>query len=136
MLGAGCVDSFAAALFESCDQVLYRTGLAKGIVVPASEHLQESPLGPFVIGRITSTHLTVPVIGKTDAVHLLTVAVDVLDSRDLRMLAGLDGVLLGRKAEGVVSHGMQHIETLEPLVPGENITGYVPQWMAYMKSRT
>ena len=52
------------------------------------------------------------------------------------MLTGLDGVLLCGKAKGVITHGMQHIEALQALVTGKDITGNVSQRMAYMKTRT
>ena len=50
------------------------------------------------------------------------------------MLAGLDGVLLGGKAKGIVSHRMQHVETFQALVAAVDVTGDVPQRMAYMQA--
>ena len=51
------------------------------------------------------------------------------------MLARLDGILLGRQAEGVVAHWVQHVEAAEPLVAGKNVRGDVAQGMADVQSR-
>ena len=52
------------------------------------------------------------------------------------MLACLDGVLLGRKAKGIVSHRVQDVESLEALVSGENVTCNISQGVAYVKARS
>ena len=62
MLRTGRVDSLAPALGESVCQNLDRPGFVRVVVIPASEHHEESPLRPFVILRITSPDLAVPVI--------------------------------------------------------------------------
>ena len=130
MLRAGGVYGSASAFLERGYQILDRTSLLSVIVVPRAEHLQESPLGPLVVGRIAGAKLTAPIVGETDPVHLLTVTVDVVDRRHLRMLPGLNGVLLGRKAESVVPHRVKHIEALESLVAGIYVAGDVAQRMA------
>ena len=50
------------------------------------------------------------------------------------MLSGLDGILLGGKAESIVPHGMQNLKSLEPLVPGIDIAGDVAERMADMQT--
>ena len=71
---------------ELLHQFIYRTGLVEGRVIPAAEHLYESPLRPLVIIRVTGPYLTVPVIGETYAVQLGTVAADVLYGGTSEML--------------------------------------------------
>ena len=132
MIGASRIDSGVASFLESGDKVLNGTGLVKINIIPASEHFQEGPLRPLVVSGIASADLAVPIIGETDPVHLLAVAVYILHGRDLRMLACLDGILLCGKSKGVITHGMEDIEALQSLVPGENVTGDITQGMPYM----
>ena len=49
---------------------------------------------------------------------------------DARMLAGLHGVLLGRQAEGVVAHGVQHVLALHAVVAADHVGGEVAQRVA------
>ena len=136
LLRARGVNAFGTFGREIRDEVLDRTGLLKGTVVPAAEHLEESPLGPFVELRIAGTDLAVPVIGKAYPVELAAVAVDIVGSGLLRMLTRLDGVLLGRKAESVISHRMQHIVSCKTLVTGEDVACDVSKRMSYVESRS
>ena len=50
------------------------------------------------------------------------------------MLAGFDGVLFGREAEGVPAHGVQHVESGSAPVAGEDIRGGVAFRMTDMES--
>ena len=52
VLGAGCIHRRTAALCKCAFQFFDRTGLLRIIVVPAAEHFEECPLGPFVIFRV------------------------------------------------------------------------------------
>ena len=52
------------------------------------------------------------------------------------MLACLDCILLSRKAESVITHGVKDIETLQSFVTGENVTGDIAQRMPDMEPRT
>ncbi len=124
------------ALFESGHEFLDGARFLESVVVPAAEHLQEGPLGPLVIVRIRGTELTVPVERETDAVQLAAITRHILVGGFLRMLAGLDGVLLRREAEGVITHRMQDVEALQALVTGEDIAGNVAQRMSYMQARS
>ena len=51
------------------------------------------------------------------------------------MLAGLDCILLCRQAEGVESHGVQHVETLQSLVACKDVTCDIAKGVPYMKAR-
>ena len=50
------------------------------------------------------------------------------------MLAGLHGILLGRQAEGVVAHGVQHILALHAVIARYHIGGEIAQRMADMQA--
>ena len=52
------------------------------------------------------------------------------------MLSGLDGILLCRKTECVIAHGVKDIEALQPLVTGKDIAGDIAKGMTHMKART
>ena len=123
-----------AGALEFRDQLGDRARLVHGRIIPAVEHLQEGPLRPLVERRVAGAHLAVPVVGEADAVQLLTVAGDVLLRRHLRVLARLDGVLLGRQAEGVVAHRVQHVEALQALVAREDIAGDIAQRVPHVQS--
>jgi hypothetical protein len=49
------------------------------------------------------------------------------------MLAGLDRILFSREAESIITHRVEHIESVKPLVPGIDVRGDIPEWMAYMQ---
>ena len=88
---------------------------------PLLVELLEDPLRPAVVLGVGRVDLAVPVVGKAERADLLAEAVDVLLRGDCGMGAGLDGVLLGGKAEGVPSHRMQYVEALHPLVSAEDV---------------
>jgi hypothetical protein len=52
-----------------------------------------------------------------------------------RVLAGLDGILLGRQAEGVVAQAVQHVLAEHPVVPGIDVGGDVAQRVADVQAR-
>ena len=52
------------------------------------------------------------------------------------MLTRLDGILLRREAESIVSHGVQHIEALLPFVTGIYIGGDIAQRVPHMQACT
>ena len=85
--------------------------------------------------RIAGAHLTVPVKAEADLVELLAVAVDVLLGGDGWVLTGLDGILLGGQSVSVISHRIENIEAVEPLIAGVDVAGNVSQRMTYMQSR-
>ena len=98
------------------------------------EQFYKSPLSPFVIFRVAGPHFPAPVIGKPDLIELFAVPVDILFGSDGRMRARLNGILFRRKPIGIVAHGMQHIITFQPFIPGKNIGGDIPQRMTDMKA--
>ena len=94
----------------------------------------EDVLGPFVIGRITGGDLLRPVIGKTDVLQLVGEESDVLLRESFRMVAGIDGILLGRKSESVKSHRMQDVVAFHPLFTGNDIRCRIAFRMADMQA--
>ena len=50
------------------------------------------------------------------------------------MLAGPDRILFGRKTEGVPSHRVKHIVTLQAVIAGEDIGGGIALDMADMET--
>src|ERR1051326_8465726 len=79
---------------------------------PALEQAAEQPLRPAVIARIAGIDLARPVVAGADQLELSPEVPRVLVRRLARMLAGLDRVLLGRQAERVPAHRMEHVEAL------------------------
>ena len=59
---------------------------------------------------------------------------DVLLGGDARMLTGLDRILLGRQAEGVIAHGVQHVLALHTVVAADHIGGKVAQRVTHMQA--
>ena len=134
LLRAGDVQTFGAVPLEGCGQLLDRAGLLPVVAVVGAEHFEERPLRPFVVARIAGADFAVPVEREADFVQLFAVAGDVLLGGDGRMLARLDGVLFGRKAEGVVAHRMQDVEALLALVARVDVRGDVAQRVAHMQA--
>ncbi len=119
------MDAFGAFFLEMGHEFRNRLCFVELGVVVALHHLHESPLGPLVELRVAGAHLTVPVIAETYAVELLTVAGYVIGSGFLRVLSGLDGILLCGETVGIVAHRMEHIEALQALVARVDVRGDV-----------
>ncbi|OQC23896.1 MAG: hypothetical protein BWX70_02725 [Verrucomicrobia bacterium ADurb.Bin070] len=98
--------------------------------------LLEDPLRPLVIAGVGGVHLAVPVIAEAQRLDLLAEPVDVAFGCDRRMRAGFHGILLGRQAERVPAHRMQHIETAHALVPAQDVRRRVSLGMADVQPRT
>ena len=79
--------------------------LARGVgVVPGVEDLEEDPLRPAVVVRVDRRDGAAVVVAEAEAAQLARHDRDVRLGRRARVLPRLDGVLLGRQAEGVVAH--------------------------------
>ena len=124
-------DGVAAALGLAVDDLLVREHRAERRT-PVHRHLGdvgetllvellEDPLSPAVVFRVGRVDLAVPVVGEAEGADLLAEAVDVLLRRHGRVRARLDGVLLGREAEGVPPHRVQDVEALHALVAAEDV---------------
>ena len=133
-LRAGHVQSLGAALFEGRGQLFDWARLLLVIAVIGAEHLEERPLRPFVIGGVASAHLAIPVEREPDLVELLAVAGDVLLGGHGRVLAGLDGVLLGGQAESVVAHRVQDVEPFLAFVARVDVRGDIAQRVTHVQA--
>ena len=133
-LGAGSVELFSAPLGKAGLKGTDGHSLALDIVVVVLKELQERPLRPLVVLRLTGAHLAAPVEREANLVQLLTVAGYVLLRRHRRMLTRLYGVLLGRQTVGVVAHGVQYVIAAQTLVAGVDVARYITQRMTHMKA--
>ena len=104
------------------------------LVVPGIIDSGEDPLGPTHVARIDGGEGTTVVEAQAHAVQLATHVGDVLLGSDARMLAGLDRILLGRQAEGVIAHGVQHVLALHTMVAADHIGGKVAQRVTHMQT--
>jgi hypothetical protein len=112
------LDDRAAALAAAVDHLL--VGQHRGVLgtpvdrsllavgEPALEQAQEQPLRPAVVARLVGAELARPVDRDAPAPELLLELADGLSDGLAGMLSGLDRVVLGGEAEGVVAHRMQH----------------------------
>ncbi len=102
---------------------------------PLLVELLENPLRPLVVLRVRRVDLAVPVVRKAQRADLFAEAVDVLLRRDRRVRPRLDRVLLGRQAERVPPHRMQHVEALHPLVAAQDVRRRVPLGVPHVEPR-
>ena len=99
------------------------------------EELAEDPLGPLVVVGAAGADFAVPVEGEAEGVELALEVLDVLGGGDLRVRAGLDGVLLGGQSEGIPAHGVQHVIAIHALEAAPDVGGGVALGMADVESR-
>ena len=71
---------------------------------------------------------------QTERAQLPTHVGDIRFGGDARMLTGLHRVLLGRQAEGVVAHGVEHVLAVHPLEARVDIGPDVTKWVADVQS--
>ena len=136
VLVARGVDVEVAVLGKRLDEFSDGARLLGFGVVPALEQLPENPLGPLVIRRVAGADFPGPIEAKSELFQLVAVPGDVLLGGDGGMLAGLDGVLLCRKAKAVVPHRMKDVEALVALVPGVDVGRDVSERVSHVQART
>ncbi len=93
-------------------------------------------MGPTDVLGIGRGDLTVPIVAEAQGLELAPKGLDVGGRGHSGVLSGFDGVLLRRKAEGIVTHRVQHIEAVHPLVSADDIRRRITFRMSHMKSRT
>ena len=71
--------------------------------------IDEHLLFVAIVGRIASGELAAPVDGEAERLELAAHRCDIVIGPGFRMHAALDGGVLGRHAESVPAHRMQHI---------------------------
>ncbi len=121
---------------ELGDQLVDRAGAVSLVVVPAVEDLQEDPLGPPVVLHVRGGDLAAGVVTQPQPSELAPHVVDVGLGGDPWVLPGVDGVLLGRQAECVVTERVQNVVTSHPQVAGEHVGADVAERMADMQTAT
>ncbi len=114
LLDRGVAAPAAAVL----DLLVGQAGLAGGAPVdrrrgpigqPPAVEQQEYPLGPLVVLGQAGIDLALPVIRAARLVQGFAVGGGVFGHHLARVAAAADGLVLGRLAEGVPAHGVQHI---------------------------
>ena len=130
------IQPFRTLLLKISHQLLNRTSLSSRMALLSlgggwegaftkerAKHLLERPLRPLIIARCTSPHLSVPVEAETNLVQLLTISVNILERRLLRVLTCLNGILLSRKTIRIITHRVQHVISLQPFETSIDVTG-------------
>ncbi len=98
------------------------------------KHSLKGPLRPVIVFGVAGAHLAVPVEAESNLVELLAIVVDILFGGDGRMLSGLDGILFGRQAVGIVAHRIEHVESILSLIACIDVAGDISERMAHMES--
>ena len=96
--------------------------------------LQEYPLRPAIIVRIGGTELARPVVREPQRFQLRAEPVDVAARRDPWMRVGANGVLLGRKPEGVPADRVQDVVAAHALEARDDVGRGVTLRVAHMQS--
>ncbi|MGY3454666.1 hypothetical protein ACVWW5_000116 [Bradyrhizobium sp. LM3.4] len=97
-----------------------------------AQEVQKHLLLVLVVAGIAGRDLAAPVQRQPDRAELLLHRGDVVVSPGLRRDLALDGGVLGRQAEGVPAHRMQHVETLGAHEAGQHVAEGVIADMADM----
>ena len=130
----GSVAALATVLFKISHQFLNRASLIEGSVVVTLKHFNKCPLRPLVVFRIASAHFTVPVVAETNLFELFAIARNILHGGHFRVLTSLDSVLLCWQSIRVVTHRMEHVETVQSFIARKNVAGNVTQWVTYVQT--
>ena len=133
------VDGAGAQLLAQLGDGTGPAGDAVGIgclrVVPGVEDAQEDPLRPLHERGIGGGQRAARVMGQAQAVQLAAHVRHVRLGGGARMGAGLDGVLLGGQAEGVVAHRVQDVLAQHALMAGDHVGRDVAQRVAHVQPR-
>ena len=127
--------------FELGDELADRAGGALGaggvhgvLVVPGIVDAREDPLGPAHIAGVNRREGATVIETQSHAVQLAGHVGDVGKRGDARVLPGLHGVLFRGQAEGVITHGVQHVLALHAVVAGDHVGGEVAQRVAHVQA--
>ena len=100
------------------------------VVVPGVEDLQEDPLRPAVVVDVGGGDAPPRVVAEPERAQLAAHGGDVRLGGDARVLAGLHRVLLGREAERVVAHRVQHVVAVHAHEAGVDVGADVAERVA------
>ena len=99
-------------------------------VKPGVVDLEEDPLGPAVELAVGGGDGAALIVAESQAAQLALHVLDIRHGGGARVGAGLDGVLLGGQAEGVVAEGVEHVLAGHALEAGVDIGGDIAQRVA------
>jgi hypothetical protein len=100
-------------------------GRAPPVSQPALEHPDEQPLVPAVVLGIAGRDLSSPGVADAEPLQLPLHVGDVLARPLLGVEIVLDRGVLGGQPERVPAEGMQYVEALHSLQPGDDVTNHV-----------
>ena len=123
MPGAGCRVPASSSALELLDP----PRLARPLVEPGAEQLQEDPLGPLVVARVDRGEAAAVVVVDAQPAQLGADRLDVGLGGDPRVLPRLDGELLGGQAERVIAHGVQDVVAVHAAEPAGDVGTQVAQ---------
>ncbi len=110
-LGATALAAAVEHLLVGEHRLISRAPLDRGLLAVGksrAQQLQEDPLRPAVVARFVRGQLARPVDRDAPGTELPLEGGDRGRCRDARVHPGLDRMVLGRQAEGVVAHRVQH----------------------------
>ena len=119
------VKALGALLLEVFNELADGLCLVAGVAEEVVKHLLEGPLCPVIVFGVAGAHLAAPVEREAYLVELFAIAVNVGYGGNLGVLSCLYSILLGGQAVGVVSHGVQHVISVEALKACVYVAGNV-----------
>ncbi len=129
---AAAVDHLLVGQHGLVDRVpVDRRQPAVGEALP--EQPREQPLLPAVVLRPAGGDLAPPVVGETEALQLPAHVGDVVVGPARRRDAALDGGVLGRHAERVPAHRLQHTPALHHLIARQHVADGVVAHMPHVQ---
>jgi|GEM_PF-2182218 len=97
------------------------------------QHAQEQPLVPLVILGRTGRQFALPVDGESQRLQLLLHVGDVVPGPLRRRHLVLHRRVFRRQAEGIPTHGLQHVVALHAVVAGEHIADGIVAHMSHVQ---
>ena len=95
-------------------------------------HLQEHELFPAVVAGVAGGELPLPVQGVAQLLELAAHVIDIAVGPGGGVGVVRDGGVLGRHAEGVPAHGVQHVVAPHALDPGHHVADGVDPDVAHV----
>ena len=108
-----CVETAILGLaltdLELLDELGDGAGLLGLVIEPRVINLQEDPLRPLVELRIRGSDRAARIVAETQHAQLTAHVLNIGHRGGARVRTGLDGILLGRQAEGVITQRVQDV---------------------------
>ena len=100
------------------------------------EHLQENPLCPMEIIRVSSVDFPIPVKGHTQCLQLRLKSCNIVCGYDCRMNLMLDGIVFSRQTECIPTHREQNIIAFHSPLSGNDIHCGIRSWVSDVQTLT